>query len=335
MNEFYRGRRLRRNPVIREMVRETQLSAADLMMLYFVVDTTDEDFKKEIPSMPGQYQLSLKQLEKTVGEAVDAGLRSLMLFGIPKHKDAIASEAYASNGIVQRAIRMLKAKWPSLQVVTDVCLCEYTSHGHCGILKEGDTCGEVVNDPTLELLAKTALSHVEAGADMVAPSDMMDGRIGIIRDALEAHGLIYTKIMAYSAKYASCYYGPFRDAVGSASNLGKSNKAVYQQDPGNTNEALWEVGLDLAEGADMVMVKPGMPYLDVLWRVKQEFQAPTFAYQVSGEYSMLMAAFQNGWLDEKKTIMETMLCFKRAGADGVLTYFAPQVARWLNEEGRK
>ena len=170
---------------------------------------------------------------------------------------------------------------------------------------------------------------------MVAPSDMMDGRIGIIRDALEAHGLIYTKIMAYSAKYASCYYGPFRDAVGSASNLGKSNKAVYQQDPGNTNEALWEVGLDLAEGADMVMVKPGMPYLDVLWRVKQEFQAPTFAYQVSGEYSMLMAAFQNGWLDEKKTIMETMLCFKRAGADGVLTYFAPQVARWLNEEGRK
>ena len=189
MNEFYRGRRLRRNPVIREMVRETQLSAADLMMLYFVVDTTDEDFKKEIPSMPGQYQLSLKQLEKTVGEAVDAGLRSLMLFGIPKHKDAIASEAYAPNGIVQRAIRMLKAKWPELQVVTDVCLCEYTSHGHCGILKEGDTCGEVVNDPTLELLAKTALSHVEAGADMVAPSDMMDGRILAIREALDKAGL--------------------------------------------------------------------------------------------------------------------------------------------------
>ena len=335
MNEFYRGRRLRRNPVIREMVRETQLSAADLMMLYFVVDTTDEDFKKEIPSMPGQYQLSLKQLEKTVGEAVDAGLRSLMLFGIPKHKDAIASEAYAPNGIVQRAIRMLKAKWPDLQVVTDVCLCEYTSHGHCGILKEGDTCGEVVNDPTLELLAKTALSHVEAGADMVAPSDMMDGRIGVIRKMLEEEGFIHTRIMAYSAKYASAFYGPFRDAVGSSGNLGKSTKAVYQQDPANSDEALWEVGLDLAEGADMVMVKPGMPYLDVLWRVKQEFQAPTFAYQVSGEYSMLMAAFQNGWLDEKKTIMETMLCFKRAGADGVLTYFAPQVARWLNEEGRK
>ena len=220
MNEFYRGRRLRRNPVIREMVRETQLSAADLMMLYFVVDTTDEDFKKEIPSMPGQYQLSLKQLEKTVGEAVDAGLRSLMLFGIPKHKDAIASEAYAPNGIVQRAIRMLKAKWPELQVVTDVCLCEYTSHGHCGILKEGDTCGEVVNDPTLELLAKTALSHVEAGADMVAPSDMMDGRILAIREALDKAGYVNTPIMSYAVKYASAFYGPFRDAAESAPHHG-------------------------------------------------------------------------------------------------------------------
>ena len=218
MNEFYRGRRLRRNPVIREMVRETQLSAADLMMLYFVVDTTDEDFKKEIPSMPGQYQLSLKQLEKTVGEAVDAGLRSLMLFGIPKHKDAIASEAYAPNGIVQRAIRMLKAKWPDLQVVTDVCLCEYTSHGHCGILKEGDTCGEVVNDPTLELLAKTALSHVEAGADMVAPSDMMDGRILAIRETLDKAGYVNTPIMSYAVKYASAFYGPFRDAAESAAS---------------------------------------------------------------------------------------------------------------------
>ena len=207
-----------------------------------------------------------------------------------------------------------------------------TTHGQDGLI---DETGFILNDETIEMLVKQMLAQAQAGADIVAPSDMMDGRIGIIRDALEAHGLIYTKIMAYSAKYASCYYGPFRDAVGSASNLGKSNKAVYQQDPGNTNEALWEVGLDLAEGADMVMVKPGMPYLDVLWRVKQEFQAPTFAYQVSGEYSMLVAAFQNGWLDEKKTIMETMLCFKRAGADGVLTYFAPQVARWLNEEGRK
>ena len=331
MNEFYRGRRLRRNPVIREMVRETQLSAADLMMLYFVVDTTDEDFKKEIPSMPGQYQLSLKQLEKTVGEAVDAGLRSLMLFGIPKHKDAIASEAYAPNGIVQRAIRMLKAKWPELQVVTDVCLCEYTSHGHCGILKEGDTCGEVVNDPTLELLAKTALSHVEAGADMVAPSDMMDGRIGIIRKMLEDEGFIHTRIMAYSAKYASAFYGPFRDAVGSAGNLGKSTKAVYQQDPANGDEALWEVGLDLAEGADMVMVKPGMPYLDVVRRVKDEFKAPTFVYHVSGEYAMIKCAAAAGCIDEKKITMETMICCKRAGADGILTYCALDVARWLKE----
>ena len=330
---FHRGRRLRWTPEIRSMVRETPpLLAEDLIMPYFVVETEDQSFRKEIGAMPGQYQLSLTELEKQVEKAVDDGLKSVILFGIPAVKDEKASGAYAEDGIVQEAVRRLKHRWPSLYVITDVCLCEYMSHGHCGILTPG---GAVLNDPTLELLAKTAVSHAAAGADMVAPSDMMDGRIGIIRDALEAHGLIYTKIMAYSAKYASCYYGPFRDAVGSASNLGKSNKAVYQQDPGNTNEALWEVGLDLAEGADMVMVKPGMPYLDVLWRVKQEFQAPTFAYQVSGEYSMLMAAFQNGWLDEKKTIMETMLCFKRAGADGVLTYFAPQVARWLNEEGRK
>ena len=331
MNEFYRGRRLRRNPVIREMVRETQLSAADLMMLYFVVDTTDEDFKKEIPSMPGQYQLSLKQLEKTVGEAVDAGLRSLMLFGIPKHKDAIASEAYAPNGIVQRAIRMLKAKWPDLQVVTDVCLCEYTSHGHCGIVKEGDTCGEVVNDPTLELLAKTALSHVEAGADMVAPSDMMDGRILAIRETLDKAGYVNTPIMSYAVKYASAFYGPFRDAVGSSSNLGRSNKNVYQQDPANGNEALWEVGYDLQEGADMVMVKPGIPYLDVLWRVKEEFKAPTFLYHVSGEYAMLKFAAAAGAIDEKKITMETMICAKRAGADGILTYCSLDVARWLKE----
>ncbi len=257
MNEFYRGRRLRRNPVIREMVRETQLSASDLMMLYFVVDTPDEDFKKEIPSMPGQYQLSLKQLEKTVGEAVDVGLRSLMLFGIPKHKDAIASEAYAPNGIVQRAIRMLKAKWPDLQVVTDVCLCEYTSHGHCGILKEGDTCGEVLNDPTLELLAKTALSHVEAGADMVAPSDMMDGRILAIREALDKAGHVNTPIMSYAVKYASAFYGPFRDAAESAPHHG--DRKTYQMDPANAVEGLREAAADIDEGADIIMVKPAGP----------------------------------------------------------------------------
>ena len=333
MNEFYRGRRLRRNPVIREMVRETQLSAADLMMLYFVVDTTDEDFKKEIPSMPGQYQLSLKQLEKAVGEAVDAGLRSLMLFGIPKHKDAIASEAYASNGIVQRAIRMLKAKWPSLQVVTDVCLCEYTSHGHCGILKEGDTCGEVVNDPTLELLAKTALSHVEAGADMVAPSDMMDGRIGAIRSTLDECDFTETAIMAYSAKYASACYGPFRDAIGSApKSAGGAKKAYldkrgYQLNPANCSEALREADLDEEEGADVIMVKPAGTYLDIVAKIKARTNLPVAAYQVSGEYSMIQAAALKGWIDLERARDESLLCIKRAGADIILTYFALDIAQ--------
>ena len=271
------------------------------MMLYFVVDTTDEDFKKEIPSMPGQYQLSLKQLEKTVGEAVDAGLRSLMLFGIPKHKDAIASEAYAPNGIVQRAIRMLKAKWPDLQVVTDVCLCEYTSHGHCGILKEGDTCGEVVNDPTLELLAKTALSHVEAGADMVAPSDMMDGRILAIRETLDKAGYVNTPIMSYAVKYASAFYGPFRDAAESAPHHG--DRKTYQ------------------------MVKPAGPYLDVIRMVRDNFDVPVAAYQVSGEYSMIKAAAINGWIDEERIVLESLIGIRRAGAKLILTYYAEEALK--------
>ena len=250
-----------------------------------------------------------------------------ILFGLPARKDAVGSSAWDEHGVVQEAIRTIKGSYPDFYVITDVCMCEYTDHGHCGIL-----CGQSVdNDKTLEVLAKTALSHVEAGADMVAPSDMMDGRIGIIRKRLEDEGLIHTRIMAYSAKYASSYYGPFRDAVGSSSNLGKSNKAVYQQDPANGNEALWEVGLDLAEGADMVMVKPGVPYLDVLWRVKQEFKAPTFAYHVSGEYAMIKFAAQAGAIDEKKITFETMVCFKRAGADGILTYCALDVARWIRE----
>lgn len=325
MNEFYRGRRLRRNPVIREMVRETQLSAADLMMLYFVVDTPDEDFKKEIPSMPGQYQLSLKQLEKTVGEAVDVGLRSLMLFGIPKHKDAIASEAYAPNGIVQRAIRMIKAKWPALQVVTDVCLCEYTSHGHCGILKDGDTCGEVVNDPTLELLAKTALSHVEAGADMVAPSDMMDGRILAIREALDKAGHVNTPIMSYAVKYASAFYGPFRDAAESAPHHG--DRKTYQMDPANAMEGLREAAADIDEGADIIMVKPAGPYLDVIRMVKDNFDVPVAAYQVSGEYSMIKAAAINGWVDEERIVLESLIGIRRAGAKLILTYYAEEVLK--------
>ena len=325
MNEFYRGRRLRRNPVIREMVRETLLSASDLMMLYFVVDTPDEDFKKEIPSMPGQYQLSLKQLEKSVGEAVAVGLRSLMLFGIPKRKDPIASEAYAHDGIVQRAVRMLKAKWPQLQVVTDVCLCEYTSHGHCGILREGDTCGEVVNDATLELLAKTALSHAEAGADMVAPSDMMDGRILAIREALDKAGFVNIPIMSYAVKYASAYYGPFRDAADSAPHHG--DRKTYQMDPGNAMEGLREAAADIDEGADIIMVKPAGPYQDVIRMVRDNFDVPVAAYQVSGEYAMIKAAAINGWIDEDRVILESLLGIRRAGAKIIMTYFAVDVLR--------
>lgn len=325
MNDFYRGRRLRRNPVIREMVRETSLSAADLMMMYFVVDTPDEDFMKEIPSMPGQYQLSLKQLEKKVGEAVDAGLRSLMLFGIPKSKDAVASEAYAADGIVQRAVRMLKAQWPALQVVTDVCLCEYTSHGHCGILKEGDTCGEVVNDPTLELLAKTALSHVEAGADMVAPSDMMDGRILALREALDGAGYVNVPIMSYAVKYASAYYGPFRDAAESAPHHG--DRKTYQMDPANAVEGLREAAADIDEGADIIMVKPAGPYQDVIRMVADSFDVPVAAYQVSGEYAMIKAAAQNGWIDEERIVLESLLGIRRAGAKIIMTYFAEEALK--------
>lgn len=325
MNDFYRGRRLRRNPVIREMVRETSLSAADLMMMYFVVDTPDEDFMKEIPSMPGQYQLSLKQLEKKVGEAVDAGLRSLMLFGIPKSKDAVASEAYAADGIVQRAVRMLKAKWPALQVVTDVCLCEYTSHGHCGILREGDTCGEVVNDPTLELLAKTALSHVEAGADMVAPSDMMDGRILALREALDGAGYVNIPIMSYAVKYASAFYGPFRDAADSAPHHG--DRKTYQMDPANAMEGLREAAADIDEGADIIMVKPAGPYQDVIRMVADSFDVPVAAYQVSGEYAMIKAAAQNGWIDEERIVLESLLGIRRAGAKIIMTYFAEEALK--------
>lgn len=325
MNDFYRGRRLRRNPVIREMVRETSLSAADLMMMYFVVDTPDEDFMKEIPSMPGQYQLSLKQLEKKVGEAVDAGLRSLMLFGIPKSKDAVASEAYAADGIVQRAVRMLKAKWPALQVVTDVCLCEYTSHGHCGILREGDTCGEVVNDPTLELLAKTALSHVEAGADMVAPSDMMDGRILALREALDGAGYVNIPIMSYAVKYASAFYGPFRDAADSAPHHG--DRKTYQMDPANAVEGLREAAADIDEGADIIMVKPAGPYQDVIRMVADSFDVPVAAYQVSGEYAMIKAAAQNGWIDEERIVLESLLGIRRAGAKIIMTYFAEEALK--------
>ena len=248
-----------------------------------------------------------------------------MLFGIPKHKDAIASEAYAPNGIVQRAIRMLKAKWPDLQVVTDVCLCEYTSHGHCGILKEGDTCGEVVNDPTLELLAKTALSHVEAGADMVAPSDMMDGRILAIRETLDKAGYVNTPIMSYAVKYASAFYGPFRDAAESAPHHG--DRKTYQMDPANAMEGLREAAADIDEGADIVMVKPAGPYLDVIRMVRDNFDVPVAAYQVSGEYSMIKAAAINGWIDEERIVLESLIGIRRAGAKLILTYYAEEALK--------
>lgn len=310
-------------------MRENRLSPDDLIYPVFVVE--GENRRVPVPSMPGVERLSLDLLTKKAEECVKLGIPVMALF--PSIDDSLktpdGSEAANPNGLIPRVVRSLKKDFPELGIMTDVALDPYTTHGQDGLI---DETGYILNDETIEMLVKQMLTHAEAGADIVAPSDMMDGRIGIIRDALESRGLIHTKIMAYSAKYASCYYGPFRDAVGSSSNLGKSNKAVYQQDPANSNEALWEVGLDLAEGADMVMVKPGLPYLDVLWRVKQEFMAPTFAYQVSGEYAMMKAAFQNGWLDEKKTVLESLLCFKRAGADGILTYFAVEAARWLAED---
>ena len=324
-----RMRRMRHDDFSRRLMRENRLSPDDLIYPVFVVE--GENRRVQVPSMPGVERLSLDLLTKKAEECVKFGIPVMALF--PSIDDSLktpdGSEAANPNGLIPRVVRSLKKDFPELGIMTDVALDPYTTHGQDGLI---DETGYSLNDETIEMLVKQMLTHAEAGADVVAPSDMMDGRIGIIRDALESRGLIHTKIMAYSAKYASCYYGPFRDAVGSSSNLGKSNKAVYQQDPANSNEALWEVGLDLAEGADMVMVKPGLPYLDVLWRVKQEFMAPTFAYQVSGEYAMMKAAFQNGWLDEKKTVLESLLCFKRAGADGILTYFAVEAARWLAED---
>lgn len=320
---------MRHDDFSRRLMRENRLSPDDLIYPVFVVE--GENRRVQVPSMPGVERLSLDLLTKKAEECVKLGIPVMALF--PSIDDSLktpdGSEAANPNGLIPRVVRSLKKDFPELGIMTDVALDPYTTHGQDGLI---DETGYILNDETIEMLVKQMLTHAEAGADIVAPSDMMDGRIGIIRDALESRGLIHTKIMAYSAKYASCYYGPFRDAVGSSSNLGKSNKAVYQQDPANSNEALWEVGLDLAEGADMVMVKPGLPYLDVLWRVKQEFMAPTFAYQVSGEYAMMKAAFQNGWLDEKKTVFESLLCFKRAGADGILTYFAVEAARWLAED---
>ena len=327
-----RMRRLRKHDFSRRLVAENQLTANDLIYPVFVIE--GENHREAVPSMPGVERLTIDQLLIEAGLLVKYGVPMIALFPVvgEAKKSLMAEEAYNPEGLAQRAVRALKAAYPELGVMTDVALDPFTTHGQDGIIDEESY---VLNDITTEILVKQALSHAEAGADVVAPSDMMDGRIGAIREALEANGFINTQIMAYSAKYASNYYGPFRDAVGSAGNLKGGNKFTYQVDPANANEGLHEVAMDIQEGADMVMVKPGMPYLDMVWRVKETFGVPTFAYQVSGEYAMHMAAIQNGWLKERECIIEGLLCFKRAGADGILTYFAKQVAEWLYHDNHK
>ena len=321
-----RMRRMRKDAFSRAMMREHVVTAADLIYPVFI--TEGENQREKVSSMPGVERLSVDLLLSVAEECVELNIPVMALFPVIqaslKTPDGI--EACNPNGLVPRAVRELKKRFPELGILTDVALDPYTSHGQDGVL---DAHGYVLNDETCTILTKQALAQAEAGVDIVAPSDMMDGRIGAIRGALESHHHIYTRIMAYSAKYASAFYGPFRDAVGSSATLGKSNKSTYQMDPANSDEALREVALDLAEGADMVMVKPGMPYLDIVRRVKDEFKVPTFAYQVSGEYAMIKAAAQQGWLDHDKTMMEAMIAFKRAGADGVLTYFARDIARRL------
>ena len=322
-----RMRRMRKDDFSRRLMRENTLTVDDLIYPVFVLD--GEQRTEAVPSMPGVERMSIDLLVEEARQLAELGVPAMALFPVtpPEVKSLDAAEAWNPEGLAQRATRAIKAAVPEMGVITDVALDPFTVHGQDGILDDN---GYVINEATVEALVKQALSHADAGADMVAPSDMMDGRIGAIRQALEEQGHILTRIMAYSAKYASAYYGPFRDAVGSAGNLGKADKTTYQMDPGNSDEALHEIGLDLAEGADVVMVKPGMPYLDVVRRVKDEFRVPVYAYQVSGEYAMHMAAFQNGWLDQDKVMMESLLAFKRAGADGILTYFAKAAALKLN-----
>ena len=323
-----RPRRMRKDECSRRLMREHILTTNDLIYPVFVLE--GKNHTKNVASMPGVRRQSMDVLLKTAGECVKLGIPALALFPVveQKHKSLDAAEAYNDQGLVPRTIKALKKAFPELGIITDIALDPYTTHGQDGLI---DDTSYVMNDETVAVLVKQALCHAKAGADVVAPSDMMDGRIGAIRDALEEAGYIHTKILAYSAKYASAFYGPFRDAVGSSANLGKGNKYNYQMDPANGDEAIKEVALDIEEGADMVMVKPGLPYLDIVRRVKEEFGVPTYAYQVSGEYAMLKAAAQNGWLDERECVMESLLAFKRAGADGVLTYFAMDVARWLKD----
>ena len=320
----YRPRRLRANEAIRSMIREISLSPADLIYPLFVKPGTG--LRDEVVSMSGVFQLTLDQLPAEIDELKSLGIPAVILFGLPSAKDEVGSEAYDEHGIIQEAIRAIKAHDPEFYVITDVCLCEYTSHGHCGVI---DDRGCVINDVTLELLAKEAVTHAEAGADMVAPSDMMDGRVAAIRAALDAEGFQDTPIMAYSVKYASGYYGPFRDAADSTPAFG--DRRQYQMDPANAEEGLREAALDIEEGADIVMVKPALAYMDMIRRVKDEFGYPTAAYNVSGEYAMVKAAAAKGWIDEKRVVLETLVGFKRAGADLILTYHAKDAARWLAE----
>jgi len=325
---WLRMRRMRRDDFSRRLMRENQLSADDFIYPVFVLE--GENQCEAVPSMPGVNRLSIDLLLKEAKECVELGIPVMALFPVvgADKKSEDATEAFNPDGLAQRAVRALKAAHPELGIMTDVALDPFTTHGQDGLI---DDTGYVLNDETTDVLCKQAVSHAEAGADIVGPSDMMDGRIGDIREALESNGYIHTRILAYSAKYASSFYGPFRDAVGSAGNLKGGNKYTYQMDPANSDEAIREVTLDLQEGADMVMVKPGMPYLDILRRVKDELAVPTYVYQVSGEYAMLKAAAQNGWLDEKACVLESLMCFKRAGADGILTYFAKDAAKWLLE----
>jgi porphobilinogen synthase len=318
-----RPRRLRATSALRELVRETHLHRDDLILPLFVSEKISK--RTPVASMPGVFQLTPDEAVAETTAAMRDGVRSVLLFGIPAQKDETAAQAYADDGIVQRTTRAIKTAVPSSIVITDVCLCEYMSHGHCGIADHER--GVILNDESVELLARTAVSHALAGADIVAPSDMMDGRIGAIRSALDLAGCDGTVTMSYAAKYSSAFYGPFRDAAESAPQFG--DRRSYQMDPANASEALREVALDIEQSADIVMVKPGLPYLDILWRVKERFQMPTAIYQVSGEYAMIKAAAANGWLDEKAAVMEQMIAFKRAGADLIVTYWAREVARWL------
>jgi len=320
----YRPRRLRKNENFRRMVRETSLSVDDMVYPLFVVE--GKGVKKPISSMPGNFQMSVDHLVKEVEKTKELGIPAVLIFGIPEKKDEVASGAFARDGIVQRAVRRIKDRTPDILVITDVCLCEYTNHGHCGMMEKGD----VDNDPTIEVLAETALSHAKAGADMVAPSAMMDGQIGAIREVLDESGYETVPIMAYAAKYASCFYGPFREAAESAPQYG--DRKSYQMDPANSDEAIREMTLDVEEGADILMVKPALPYLDIIRRAKEEFDLPIAAYNVSGEFSMIKAAANLGWLDGERAMMESLVSIKRAGADIIITYFAQEAAKIIRNE---